>query len=176
MSARIDYEVVASDSTKGLTELARFVRTGSLPPTLLELVKLRASQLNGCAYCLDLHSRRARRVGVPEAQIDTLEAWADSPAFSEKERAALSWTESLTRLTPDHVPDTAWDRVRANFSEREIVDLSITIVEINSWNRLLLAFRTPPTFGKRPKASGDPPIGLKSGTSVSSDARPPQPS
>lgn len=149
MSARIDYERVAPDSTKGLTELVRFVRSGTLPPQLLELVKLRASQMNGCAYCLDLHHRRARRVGVPEAQLDTLAAWRESPVFSDKERAALGWTESLTQLH-DGVPDGVWETVRAQFSEREIVDLSIAIVDINSWNRLMLAFRTPPTFGAKP--------------------------
>ncbi|MGC2289113.1 MAG: carboxymuconolactone decarboxylase family protein [Thermoplasmata archaeon] len=147
MSARIAYEVVAPESTHGLTELARFVRSGTLPPMLVELVMLRASQINGCTYCLDLHYRRARRVGVPQAQLDTLPAWAESPAFSEKERAALAWTESLTRVARGHVQDSTWDLIRAHFSEREIVDLSIAIVEINAWNRLMIAFRTPPTFG-----------------------------
>lgn len=147
MSARIDYDVVAPDSTRGLAELARFVRGGTLPPALIELVMLRASQINGCAYCLDVHYRRARRVGVAQAQLDTLAAWDVSPAFSAKERAALAWTESLTLMWRDHVPDSAWDRVKSQFSEREIVDLSVAIVEINSWNRLMTAFRTPPTFG-----------------------------
>jgi AhpD family alkylhydroperoxidase len=157
MTARIEYDVVAPDSTKGLTELTRFVRGGTLPPTLIELVKLWASQLNGCAYCLDIHSRRARRVGVPQAQLDTLPAWEESPAFSEKERAALAWTESLTQVWRDHVPDSVWDRVKAQFSDREIVDLSIAIVEINSWNRLMTAFRTPPTFGTTSKPSTEAP-------------------
>lgn len=152
MSARIEYDAVAPESTKGLTELARFVRGGSLPPQLVELVFLRASQINGCAYCLDVHYRRARRAGVSQAQLDTLPAWDISPAFSERERAALQWTESLTRVYQDHVPDGVWDVVKAQFTEREIVDLSIAIVEINSWNRLMTAFRTPPTFGTASKA------------------------
>lgn len=147
MSTRIEYDVVAPESTKGLTELARFVRGGSLPAPLVELVFLRASQINGCAYCLDVHYRRARRAGVSQAQLDTLPAWDTSPAFSERERAALQWTESLTRVFRDHVPDAVWDAVKSQFTEREIVDLSIAIVEINSWNRLMTAFRTPPTFG-----------------------------
>jgi AhpD family alkylhydroperoxidase len=151
MSARVEYDVVAPESTKGLTELARYIRGGVLPPPLIELVMLRASQINGCAYCLDLHHRRARRAGVPQAQLDTLAAWDESPAFSDKERAALAWTESLTRVWQDHVPDSAWERVRAHFTDREVVDLSIAIVDINSWNRLMLAFRTPPTFGSPPK-------------------------
>jgi AhpD family alkylhydroperoxidase len=161
MSARIEYDVVAPDSTKGLTEIARYVRSGPLAPTLVELVMLRASQINGCAYCLDLHYRRARRAGVPQAQLDTLPGWEESPAFSDKERAALAWTDSLTRVYKDHVPDSAWDLVKAHFSEREIVDLSIAIVEINAWNRLMIAFRTPPTFGLqgRPSpAASSPPV------------------
>lgn len=147
MKARIEYDVVAPDSTKGLTELQRFVREGTLPPLLVELVMVRASQINGCAYCLDIHSRRARRFGASPAQLDTLPAWNYSPAFSERERAALAWTESLTQVSVDHVPDPIWDQVKSEFSEREIVDLSIAIVEINAWNRLMTAFRTPPTFG-----------------------------
>src|SRR5579859_3144146 len=102
MPARIQYDVIAPDSTKGLTELVRFVRSGTLPPPLLELVMLRASQINGCAYCLDLHFRRARKAGVPESQLDTMAAWSESPGFSERERAALTWTESLTLVSSDH--------------------------------------------------------------------------
>jgi AhpD family alkylhydroperoxidase len=156
MPARIDYEASAPDATKGLIEIARYLRAGPLPQSLVELVFLRASQINGCAYCLDLHYRRARRVGVTEAQLDTLPAWRESPAFSEKERAALVWAESLTRVSRDHVPDSAWEAVRAQFSEREIVDLSIAIIDINSWNRLMIAFRTPPTFGAKATASPGP--------------------
>jgi AhpD family alkylhydroperoxidase len=156
MGARIEYDVVAPDSTKGLTELARFVKSGTLPPALVELVMIRASQINGCAYCLDVHYRRARRANVPQAQLDTLPAWDVSPAFNAKERAALSWTESLTQMWRDHVPDSAWDQVKAQFSDREIVDLSIAIVEINSWNRLMTAFRTMPTFGLQKPSSGTP--------------------
>jgi AhpD family alkylhydroperoxidase len=153
MTARVDYAAVAPDSTKGLTEIERYIRNGPLSAGLLELVRLRASQINGCAYCLDLHYRRARRAGVPEIQLDTLDGWPESPAFSDKERAALLWTESLTQVSVDHVPDSAWDAVRAHFSAREIVDLSIAIADINAWNRLMIAFRTPPTFGSLQKSS-----------------------
>lgn len=158
MPARIDYQMVAPDATKGLVELARYIRNGPLPPALVELVFLRASQINGCAYCLDLHYRRARRAGVSEAQLDTLPAWRDSPTFSDKERAALAWTESLTRISRDHVPDAAWEAVRSQFTEREIVDLSMVIVDINSWNRLMIAFRTPPTFGAKPDGTSKAPV------------------
>lgn len=153
MPARIDYVAVSPESTKGLVELARYVRAGTLPLRLVELVKLRVSQINECAYCLDLHYRRARRAGVPEAQLDTLAAWTESPAFSAQERAALAWTESLTRVSVDHVPDAVWERVKSQFSEREIVDLSIVVVDINAWNRLMVGFRTPPTFGPPPTAT-----------------------
>jgi AhpD family alkylhydroperoxidase len=152
MAARIEYDVVAPDSTKGLTELERYLRSGPVPLPLLEIVRLRASQINGCAFCLDLHHRRARRAGVPESQLDTLDAWSDSPAFSDKERAALVWTEKLTLVSDSGVPDAAWDLVKTHFSAREIVDLSIAIAEINAWNRLMIAFRTPPTFGSGPKS------------------------
>jgi AhpD family alkylhydroperoxidase len=157
MTARIEYDVVAPESTKGLAELARYSRAGTLGAPLLELVKVRSSQINGCAYCLDVHLRRARRAGVPEAQIDTLAGWDNSPAFSERERAALAWTESLTNVAAGHVPDGVWERLRAQFSEKEIVELSIAVVEINAWNRLMIAFRTPPTFGVRANPTPAPP-------------------
>jgi AhpD family alkylhydroperoxidase len=176
MPARILYDVVAPEATEGLTELARFVRAGPLPPMLVELVFLRASQINGCAYCLDLHSRRARRAGVPQAQLDTLEAWAESPMFSDRERAALAWTESLTRVWQDHVPDFAWDLVRAHFSDREIVDLSIAIAEINAWNRLMIAFRTPPTFGTSQNLPGTSSPSSPGGPTTISSERPVTPS
>lgn len=169
MSARIDYEVVAPESTRGLTEILRFVRGGTLPATLIELVMVRASQMNGCAYCLDIHYRRARRAGVPESQLDTLEAWKESPVFSDKERAALGWTESLTLVSVDHVPEEAWTLVRSQFTEREIVELSMAIVDINSWNRLMIAFRTPPTFGAR----GKPPSPSVPASPAKSEAHPP---
>lgn len=155
MPARIDYAAVSPESTKGLTELARYVRSGTLPLQIVELVKLRVSQINECAYCLDLHYRRARRAGVPQAQLDTLAAWTESPAFSGRERAALTWAESLTHISAGHVPDSVWEQVRTHFSDREIVDLSIVVVDINAWNRLMVGFRTPPTFGSS-ATSGSP--------------------
>jgi AhpD family alkylhydroperoxidase len=171
MNARIEYDTVAPDSTKGLAELERFFRSGSLPPTLIELVMLRSSQLNGCAYCLDLHSRRARRAGVPQAQIDTLGAWSESPAFSERERAALSWTDSLTQIAVNHVPDSDWELVRAHFTPREIVELSIAVIEINAWNRLMIAFRTPPTFGMQHR----PPAPVTTTSTPGPDSTPTEP-
>ncbi len=144
--SRLDYQAVAPEATKGLVEIARWVRAGSLAPGLVELAKLRASQMNGCAYCLDVHATRARRFGVTQAQLDTVAGWPESTVFSETERAALAWTEALTRLDEGHVPDDVWALVRARFSEREIVELSLAVVEINAWNRLQVAFRRPPEF------------------------------
>lgn len=149
MSARLDYQELAPESTKGLVEIARWVRSGSLDPGLVELVKLRCSQLNGCAYCLDIHAQRARRFKVSEEQLDTIAGWPESTAFNEKEKAALAWSEALTLVERDRVPDAVWERVRRHFSEREIVELSLAIVEINAWNRLQVAFRRPPEFERR---------------------------
>ncbi len=153
MSERLDPRAVAPESTRGLVELARFARSGSLPPTLLELVKVRASQINGCAYCLALHAVRARKLNVPQRQLDTLDAWRESTGFSDRERAALEWTEAVTLVAETHVPEPAWEAVKSHFSEREIVDLTIAIVEINSWNRLMVAFRRPPEFEPTPAAA-----------------------
>ena len=143
---RLDYQELAPEATAGLTELSRFVRSGSLPKGLVELVKIRASQINECAYCLDIHLRKARRFQVPERQLDTLAGWRESTVFSAKERAALAWTEGLTTLLPDRVPDPLWEATRREFTERELVELTIAIVEINAWNRLQVAFRRPPEF------------------------------
>ena len=158
MTARMDYQEIAPDSTKGLTEIARWVRAGTLDPGLIELVKLRASQMNGCAYCLEIHMRRARKFRVSEERLDTLAGWYDSTAFSEPERAALAWTEALTMVADGHVPDAAWEAVHARFTDREVVELSMAIVEINAWNRLQVAFRRPPEFEARPRpAPAAPP-------------------
>lgn len=146
MTARLDYEALAPEATNGLVEIARWVRSGPPEPALVELVKVRCSQINGCAYCLDVHVRRARRFHVTEAQLDTLAGWPDSTAFSEKEKAALAWAEALTLVASDHVPDAVWERARAQFTERELLALSLAIVEINAWNRLQVAFRRPPEF------------------------------
>lgn len=157
VTARMDYLVVAPESTKGLVETQRFVRAGSLSWPLLELIKLRVSQMNGCAYCLALHAARARKAGVPLSQQDTLAAWRQSTAFSPREQAALEWAEALTFVAEGHVPDSAWELVRAQFSEREIVELSMAVVDINSYNRLEIAFRRPPEFDHSAPPSAPPP-------------------
>ena len=162
MTSRLDYQAVSPESTRGLTEIARFVRRGSLAPKLLELVKVRASQINGCAYCLAIHVPRARRFGATAEQLDTLAGWPDSTVFSGAERAALAWTESVTLLIPGRVPDADWDGVRREFTDAQIVELTMAIVEINAWNRLQVAFRRPPEFEEPagtvpPPSAGAPP-------------------
>lgn len=124
--------------------LESFVRQCGLEPTLLELVRMRASQINGCAYCLDMHSKDARAKGESEQRLYALNAWEETPFFSERERAALAWTEALTRIAETHAPDELYDRVRQHFSEKELVDLTLAIVAINGWNRLAISFRSVP--------------------------------
>jgi AhpD family alkylhydroperoxidase len=122
---------------------------------LLELVKMRASQINGCAYCLDMHSKDAMAHGETPQRLFLLDAWEESPFYTGRERAALAWTEALTRVADSHVPDEVFDVARKEFSERELVDLALAVVTINGWNRLCIAFRAEPgTYqpAKRPAA------------------------
>lgn len=112
-----------------------------LEHSLLELVKTRASQINGCAYCLEMHTREAREAGESEARLYLLNAWRESPLYTARERAALEWTEAVTLLAADNVPDKAWEAARAEFSDKELVDLTVAIGMINTWNRLAVSFR-----------------------------------
>jgi AhpD family alkylhydroperoxidase len=113
-------------------------------PLLLELVKMRSSQINGCAYCLDMHSKDARAKGESEQRLYALNAWRETPFFSERERAALGWAEALTLVAEAHVPDEVFEKTRKHFSEEELMNLSLAIVAINGWNRLAIAFRAVP--------------------------------
>ncbi len=112
--------------------------------TLLELVKLRASQLNGCAFCLNMHSVDARKLGERQERLDLLAAWREAPCFTERERAALAWTDALTLLAHDHVPDSVYATAKASFSDEELVNLTAAVVAINGWNRIAVAFRFVP--------------------------------
>ena len=125
---------------RALLGLGVHANTG-LEPALLELVKMRASQINGCAYCLHMHSRDARALGESEERLYLLDAWRESPLYSDRERAALAWTEALTRIADTHAPDADYEAARAQFSEKELIDLSMAIVAINGWNRLAIGFR-----------------------------------
>jgi len=142
MKARISYIQADPKALQLLLAVEAHIRTTSLEPKLLHLVKMRASQINGCAFCLDMHNKDARAEGETEQRLYSLDAWEEAPYYSDRERAALEWTEALTTLSNGHAPDSAYDKVRAYFSESEIVALTLSIAMINSWNRLNVAFRT----------------------------------
>ena len=140
MRTRIDPNHVMK-SLKPLFALGAQVEASGLEPSLLELVKMRSSQLNGCAYCLDMHSKDARAAGETEQRLYLLDAWRETSLYSERERAALAWTEAVTFVADGHVPDDVYDEVSKHFSDDELVALTLEIVAINGWNRLNIAFR-----------------------------------
>lgn len=147
MEPRIDYHKMAgSGAAKAMYGLEHFVRNCGLEHNLLELVKMRSSQINGCAYCIDMHSKDARAAGETEQRLYALNAWRETPFFNDRERAALEWTEALTLIASDHekVSDEVYNRVRGQFGEEELLNLSIAVVAINGWNRLAISFRSVP--------------------------------
>jgi AhpD family alkylhydroperoxidase len=144
MSERIAYSKVTPEGYRAMAGLERYVRESGLEPSLLELVKLRASQINGCAYCIDMHWKDARARGESEQRLYGLMAWRESPYYSERERAALAWTEAVTLIADSHVPDDLYEEVRQHFNETELVNLTFALVAINGWNRLAISFRTEP--------------------------------
>src|SRR5690606_26132890 len=144
MKARLNYHDVNPDALKAMLGLEKFVRSSGLERSLYELVKIRASQINGCAYCIDMHTKDARLAGETEQRIYALSAWRETPFYSDRERAALAWTEALTLISENDVPDDLYETVRKRFSEKEIVTLTMAIVTINGWNRLAISFRTVP--------------------------------
>lgn len=144
MQARLDPRKVAPEAMKAMSGLHAYVAKCGLDHGLLELVKLRASQINGCAWCMDMHSKELRAAGETEQRLYLLEAWRECPFYTERERAALAWTEALTLLTEDHVPDEVFALARSQFSEEELVKLTLAIVAINGANRINVAFRTVP--------------------------------
>lgn len=135
--------LLAPESVKAMMALEASFETGSLEPTLKELVRLRASQINGCAFCIHMHSTDLRKAGESEMRLYMLPAWRESSLYSERERAALGWTEALTRLAETGAPDADYDPVQAHFSEAEQVQLTLLIGAINVWNRLQVGFRSP---------------------------------
>ena len=144
MEPRLNYTKIAPEGYRALATLNAYVEHCGLEPLLLELVKMRASQINGCAYCIDMHSKDARAMGESEQRLYALNAWREAPFYHERERAALLWTEELTRLSETHADDAIYAEVRQHFSEKEMVDLTLAIVLINSWNRLAVGFRSKP--------------------------------
>ena len=144
MEPRINYGKVAPAAMKAMRGLEEYVASSGLEKPLYELVKTRASQINGCAYCLDMHTKDARKAGETEQRLYALSAWRETPFYTERERAALEWTEALTLISDTNVPDALYENVRKQFSESEIVALSMAIIAINGWNRLAISFRTVP--------------------------------
>jgi AhpD family alkylhydroperoxidase len=144
MKARIDLMHVNPGIIQAMLGLERQVRKAGLDDKLLDIVRMRASQINGCAYCLDMHSKDARANGETEQRLYGLAAWRETPYYSARERAALEWTEALTLVAETHAPDDVFERVREQFSEDELLHLTLAIVSINGWNRLNIAAQTVP--------------------------------
>src|SRR5271165_2361973 len=133
----------APDGYAALRRVEEYIQRSGLPPRMIELVKMRASQINGCAYCLNMHSKDARRAGETEQRLYVLNAWHEASIYTPRERAALAWTEALTHVAETHAPDDVYAALRPHFSEKEIVDLTILIGMINLWNRLAIGMRNP---------------------------------
>jgi AhpD family alkylhydroperoxidase len=144
MSPRLEYSKQAPGAYQAMFGLERYARECGLETSLLELVRLRASQMNGCAFCIDMHTKDARAEGETEQRLYMLNAWRESAFYTDRERAALEWTEAVTDVAGSHVPDEVYDRARAQFTEAELVNLTMAIVAINGWNRLAISFRVPP--------------------------------
>jgi AhpD family alkylhydroperoxidase len=140
----MDFRKASPDGAKAMSALHGFLHRCGLEKSLLELVKLRASQINGCAHCIDMHTKELRADGESEQRLYLLDAWEESPFYTERERAALAWTEAVTLVTEGHVPDAVYEQVRAQFSEQELANLTLAVVAINGANRLNIAFRTVP--------------------------------
>ena len=144
MEPRIDFLKVGQGAINALLGVEKYVHSSGLEPTLLDLIKLRASQINGCAYCIDMHWKDLRAAGETEQRLYGLDAWEESPYYSDRERAALAWTEAVTNIHEGHVPDSVFEYVRKSFTDQELADLTVAITAINSWNRLNIAARTVP--------------------------------
>lgn len=144
MQSRLTYASVERAALNALLNFSAYTEQCGLDQSLLDLVKIRASQINGCAYCLDMHTIDARISGETEQRLYMLDAWQESPFYTERERAALLWTETVTRVADTHVPDDVYEAVSAHFTPEELVKLTMAVIVINSWNRINVAFRTPP--------------------------------
>lgn len=142
MKPRMEYWKVAPGGYKAIRSLEAYLRECGLEHGLLHLIKLRASQMNGCAYCIDMHWKDARAGGESEQRLYGLDAWREAAYYTDRERAALEWTEALTNITDGHVPDAVYDAVRAHLSEKELADLTWAVAAINAWNRVAIAFRS----------------------------------
>jgi AhpD family alkylhydroperoxidase len=154
MKPRMNFYQAAPDTIKALSALETLLQGSGLEQSLIELVKTRASQINGCAFCINMHTQDARKHGETEQRLYLLNAWRDAPIYSDRERAALAWTEAVTLISETHAPDDIYNEVRKHFSETETVNLTMLIGTINMWNRLAIAFRAvPPAKAKAATAA-----------------------
>ncbi len=151
MEERIHYAKVAPLAYHAMLGLEKYLHECGLEEGLLHLIKLRASQINGCAYCLDMHWKDLRAIGETEQRLYSLDAWQECPYYTDRERAALAWTDAVTRVADTHVPDEIYERVRKQFSEKELADLTLAVATINAWNRLAISGRTTPGTYQVPK-------------------------
>lgn len=152
MNKRLDYQHAAPDAVRAMAGLERYARESGIEHSLLELVKMRASQLNGCAYCLDMHSKDARAAGESEQRLYVLSAWREAPFYTPRERAALAWSEAVTLIGEAGVSDELFATAREHFSEAELVNLTMAVIAINGWNRLAISFRTREVGSYQPPA------------------------
>ncbi len=152
MKPRINIAHVSPAAYKAVLGLEQYVRSTGIDPRILELIKIRASQINGCAYCIDMHTKDARAAGETEQRIYSLDAWRETPFYSEKERAALALTEAVTLIREGHVPDAVFEEARSHFDEAELLNLTLAIATINVWNRLAITFRSVPGEYQPPKS------------------------
>lgn len=153
MDQLVDYAAAAPEGISAMRGLEHYVRTSGLEHSLLELVKTRVSQINGCAFCIDMHTKDARAAGESEQRLYALPAWRETPFYSTRERAALLWAETLTELSRRGVPEDVYEEARQSFSEKDLVNLTLAIVAINGWNRLAVPFRKPPGSYEPPSAA-----------------------
>jgi AhpD family alkylhydroperoxidase len=158
MEPRLDYTQASPEAYKAMVHVEGVVRRSRLDASLLELIKIRASQMNGCAFCIDMHTKDARAKGETEQRIYALNAWRETPFFTDKERAALAWTEAITNIQQGHAPDAVYQELSAHFSEAERVNLTLAITTINAWNRIAIGFRTVPG-SYQPAAAHPSPAG-----------------
>jgi len=138
---RLDYSKLAPKAVEAMYAVKRYVRNSGLEPRLLELVKLRASHINGCAYCVDMHTKDARAHGETEQRLYAVAVWKEAPFFTERERAALAWAEAVTLVSRDRAPDEILENARREFGEKQLIDLSMAVIAIDGWNRLAVSFR-----------------------------------
>ena len=153
MQQRIDVTKVSPAAYQAVAALQTYVDRSGLDAKLRDLIKIRVSQINGCAFCLAMHTRDARKTGETDERMHLLAAWREVPIYSARERAALAWVEAITLVTQGHVPDEVFEAVRKQFSEKEIVDLTAAAAAINTWNRIAIALRAPPQVESRKEAA-----------------------